>query len=87
MNCQSTQKLVVVLGAADPVLDSTLAFIGLHVVHTSEDITVWAPVEWDLAWRAPAQGSHLWPASLAWDDIQWDGSDLPCELFQEVGRG
>lgn len=87
MNPESAQKLVVVVGAADPVLESTLAFVGLHVVHTAGDITVWAPLEWNRAWRTPAGGSDLWPASIDWDDIQWDAAGRQCDVMKEVRRG
>lgn len=75
MTSDSCQKLVVVLGPADPVLESTLVFVGLHVVHTAGNVTVWAPLEWNLSWPAAVVDSDVWPGSLGWDDIRCATSD------------
>lgn len=62
------QRLVVVVGSADPVLESTLIYVGLHPVHAGGDLTVWAPLDWELGWLELGRGSDGRTASGDWGD-------------------
>lgn len=42
------QRVVVVHGPDDPLVSSTLAYVGLAVVYTTAELAVWAPIDWDL---------------------------------------
>lgn len=86
MTGECGQKLVVVLGPADPVLESTLAYVGLQMVHAAGDISVWAPLEWN-----PSLPISLPPLDYGqlfdeWS-IPWAVSDFPCEMRTEEHHG
>lgn len=78
MTPERCQRLVVVAGPADPVLEGSLVFVGLRVVHTAGDVTVWAPLDWDMAWPAPDPGLHGRPVSALWDGIPCPTPACPC---------
>lgn len=68
------QRLVVVHGPADPVLTSSLIYVGLQVIGQVDDITIWAPLEWpDLSCDGAGRttgGSILWATPDSRDDTE-----------------
>lgn len=77
MTAGGCQRLVVVHGTADPVLASTLMFVGLHVVHQADGITVWAPLEWELAWPLPEPGAGRPELCPEWGNIPMATASYP----------
>ena len=76
------QRLVVVVGSADPVLESTLTYVGLHPVHDAGDLTVWAPLDWDLDWLELGRDLNGRTASGAWGDGP-RSADYPDTAYSE----
>ncbi len=50
MSARRCQRLVIVVGSADPLLERRLSFVGLRPVHHGSGATVWAPIDWEWGW-------------------------------------
>lgn len=83
MTVGGCQRLVVVHGPADPVLASTLIFVGLHVVHQADGIAVWAPLEWELAWSLPEPGPDGPELCTEWGSIPMASATYPTDISME----
>lgn len=83
MTAGGCQRLVVVHGTADPVLASTLMFVGLHMVHQADGIMVWAPLEWELAWSLPEPVPDPADASSERGGIRMATASFPTGVWME----
>lgn len=73
------QRLVVVHGPTDPILESTLRYVGLRIVHADLTITVWAPETPGRFWTVPADLSdgYLGGEDGTGQFVRWAIPDWP----------
>lgn len=65
-------RIVVVHGEEDAFLSESLCLAGLRIVYANDQVTVWAPDEWNLGWTIAEPCS--WP-SLDLEQPEWPEFD------------